>query len=115
MIKPAQAKLIAYRDRTFDATVTVKEDGVVKDLTNFTVTCQIRKNKHGSVYQGVTVAVATPANGVCVLSLTAAQMLLLDTGNWYYDLKVTSDISLESYSYLEGEFKVFDTVTRSES
>jgi len=111
MIKPAQAPLTAYRYRSFDATVIIKENGVVKDLTGHTVLAHIRIRKEGPLIIALTVDV-TAIDGKIVLTLTDVDLADISAGAYFYDIEITEISSGLAYNYLEGTFNVLGTVTR---
>jgi len=95
---------------TFDFTFgLVNVDGTKKDLTNYTITGQIRRSYYSSTKVDFT---TTKVNleGEVTLNLTANQTAALKTGRYVYDVEIQSN--QETLRVLEGILTVNPEVTR---
>jgi len=91
---------------TFSLAITVSDQyGEGMDLTNYTVTSQMRKS-----YQSVTTAKTTPLDGILTISLTANQTSAISSGRYVYDIEITSNV--ETVRVLEGIVVINPEVTR---
>ena len=77
---------------TFSKQITVYEtDGTtVQNLTNYTVTSQLRKNYTSTAYTTINATNNSPTNGIIVMSLTAVQTAALKSGRYVYDLQIAA-------------------------
>tara|TARA_Y100001949_G_scaffold53784_1_gene45221 strand:+ start:224 stop:559 length:336 start_codon:yes stop_codon:yes gene_type:complete len=77
---------------TFSKQITVYEtDGTtVQNLTNYTVTSQLRKNYTSTAYTTINATNNSPTNGIIVMSLTATQTAALKSGRYVYDLQIAA-------------------------
>lgn len=91
---------------TFDIT---NVDGTPKDLSDYTVTSQIRKSYYTNTKVDVTTD-TTPLEGEVTISLTAEETSNLKAGRYVYDIEITS--SDETLRVLEGIVTVTPEVTR---
>ena len=85
------------------------DDASAKDLTNYTVTSQMRKSYDASTSTAFTVAKVN-ATGKITISLTAAQTAAVKAGRYVYDINIES--STETLRVLEGIVTVTPEVTR---
>lgn len=95
----------------------VNTDGSKKDLTNHTVSAQLKKN-FTSTDSDTTTFVSTisdAVNGICTISLTNIQTDALKAGRYVYDVElsfVDSDEDTIIERILEGKITVTPSVTR---
>ena len=77
---------------TFSKQITVYEtDGTtVQNLTNYTVTSQLRKNYTSTAYTTINATNNSPTTGIIVMSLTATQTAALKSGRYVYDLQIAA-------------------------
>lgn len=90
--------------------VMTNSDGSAKDLTDYTVTAQLRKSYYSSTYTDFTV-VTVDADGEITLSLTAAQTGNLKAGRYVYDCEAAS--ASETLRVVEGIATVTPQVTKN--
>lgn len=84
-------------------------DGSAKDLSDYTVTAQLRKSYYSSTSTSFTV-VTVNADGKITLSLTAAETGALKAGRYVYDCEAAS--SSETLRVVEGIVTVTPQVTK---
>jgi hypothetical protein len=107
-------------DQGADASIElhlVNTDGSVKNLTNHTVSAQLKKN-FNSTDSDTTTFVSTisdAVNGICTISLTNSQTDALKAGRYVYDVELSfADSSGDTIieRILEGKITVTPSVTR---
>ena len=93
----------------------VDENGNTKDLTNHTITADMKKNYSSSTATAFNAVVAQPStDGIAVLSLTNAETAALDKGRYVYDVELAftdSDGNKIVERILEGRIQVTPEVT----
>ena len=96
----------------------VDENGVKKNLTNFTVYAQMRKSYNTIDDEAITfnsIIATPPSDGVVTLSLTNTQTEALKRGRYVYDVELSfedSDGNTIVERILEGRVQVTPSVTR---
>lgn len=96
---------------TYSLTITVSDqNGDVKDLTDYTVTAQLRKSYYSSTATSFTASASSPTDGEITISLTATQTSALKAGRYVYDIEIASDE--ETLRVLEGIIVINPEVTR---
>lgn len=115
MITPAVQNLTGYNDRSFDQTFIIKEDGIVKPLAGFSVTAQLRITKSAEDAIEDFAVVTIDIEGKVTISMTSTQMLDIEAGKYFYDVRIIEDANpiTSNYSYIEGTVDVADTVTHA--
>lgn len=104
------ANIVIDQGTTFSTTLTLtNDDGTYKDLTDYTVTSQIRKSYYTNTYTDFTTAKVN-LEGEITLSLTATQTSSLKAGRYVYDVEISSDA--ETVRVVEGIVTVTPEVTR---
>ena len=104
------SNLVIDQGTTFSLTMQLdNEDGSDKDLSNYTVTSQIRKLYYSNTYTSFTTAKIN-LTGELTISLTAAETSSLKAGRYVYDIEISS--SEETLRVLEGIVTVTPEVTR---
>lgn len=104
------ANIVIDQGTTFSTTLTLtNDDGTYKDLTDYTVTSQIRKSYYTNTYTDFTTAKVN-LEGEITLSLTATQTSALKAGRYVYDVEIASDA--ETVRVVEGIVTVTPEVTR---
>ena len=93
----------------FEDTFTVRDsDGIVVDMSNYTVSGQMRRHYESETYHTLT------ANGTATgltVSLTAAQTANVEEGRWVYDVEVVSTSNVVSKP-ISGKITVKPQITR---
>lgn len=102
--------LVIDQGTTFDITINVTmDDGSEKDLTDYTVSSQIRKSYYTNTYTAFTTAKQNLL-GEITLSLTPTQTSALKAGRYVYDVEIASVD--ETVRIVEGIVTVTPEVTR---
>ena len=86
------------------------DDTSAKNLSDYTVTSQLRKSYEATNATDFTTA-KVDATGKITISLTAAQTAALKAGRYVYDIEIAS--SAETLRVLEGLVTVTPNVTRA--
>lgn len=113
MITPGTQNLTGYNDRSFDQTFIIKVDGIVKPLTGFTVTAQLRVTKSAAIAEATFTVTTVDIEGKVTIALTKTQMLAIEEGDYFYDVRIVEDANPETnnYSYVEGKLTQNDVST----
>ncbi len=86
------------------------DDASAKDLTNYTVTSQMRKSFEATTATDFTTAKVNDT-GKITISLTATETAAVEAGRYVYDIEIAS--SQETLRVLEGIVTVTPNVTRA--
>lgn len=101
--------------KNFKVTVTVREYGVIKNLTGFAGRMQIRSapGSGGTLYANLTteLTIPTPANGQVVINIPAATTAAYTWTQGVYDLEVFNSGTGEVVGVLKGFASVDAEVT----
>ena len=109
---PATHNLTIYRDRDFSQVFILKDgNGVVIDLTTYTVKAQLRPEKDSAELILDFTVVVVDVEGKITISLTDVQTLALDEDKVRWDLVLTDPAGLRQ-NYVEGAVTIKGTVTR---
>lgn len=106
--------ITCLRNDTFRLDMVWKDSSdVVIDLTAYTFSAQVKKNKSDSsnILSFSDSDFTKDASGNLSMSKTSAEMDLTP-GNYYYDLQATKTSNGEVTTWLGGLFKIQDDVTR---
>jgi len=102
--------IVIDQGTTFSLTVQLAaDDGSPMDLTEYTVSSQLRKSYYTNTYTAFTTDKVN-LSGEVSLSLTAAQTSALKAGRYVYDVEITSPS--ETVRVLEGIVTVTPEVTK---
>lgn len=102
--------LVIDQGTTFDITINVTlDDGSEKDLTDYTVSSQIRKSYYTNTYTAFTTSKQN-LSGEITLSLTPTQTSALKAGRYVYDVEIASVD--ETVRIVEGIVTVTPEVSR---
>jgi len=97
----------------FAIDLTVKEDGVVKNLTGYSARAQMRAKKSDtSAAATFTCSVTNATGGVIKMSLPNATSSSLTAGRYYYDLEIYTASDAIVKRLLEGEVTIDREITR---
>ena len=64
--------------------------GNARNLTNYSVVCQMRRDFFSPVYASITATIPYPTQGVINLSLLPAQTYVIEAGRYVYSVNITS-------------------------
>jgi hypothetical protein len=96
---------------TFTLSLNVTDQfGDIKDLSDYTVTGQIRKSYYSSTAVNFDAEASLPLEGEITISLTSTQTNNLKAGRYVYDVEIASE--LETIRVIEGIVVVNPGVTR---
>lgn len=96
---------------TFSLTLIVTDqNNDLKDLTDYTVSAQMRKSYYTSSSVSFTASASMPEEGEITISLTATQTSALKAGRYVYDIEIASEV--ETLRVLEGIVVVNPEVTK---
>lgn len=98
---------------TFSSTITVEgPDGLVFDLTGYTVRGQIRKSYSSTSFTAFTATVLSAVNGTITAGLSAQQTLALTAGRYRYDVEVVQTSTGNVTRVVEGQVEISAGVTK---
>ena len=98
---------------TFSSTITVEgSDGLIFNLSGYTVRGQIRKNYSSTSFTAFTATVLRAVNGTITVSLTAQQTLALAAGRYRYDVEVVQTSTGNVTRVVEGQVEISAGVTK---
>ena len=102
--------IVIDQGTTFDLTINVtSDDGSPTDLTDYTISSQIRKSYYTNTYTDFTTSKVN-LTGEITLSLTSTQTSALKAGRYVYDVEMAS--AAETVRVMEGIVTVTPEVTR---
>jgi hypothetical protein len=103
-----------YRGDNFTLTLTFYENGVIKDITGWTVWFTIKQYQDdldvAAVLQKKVTVHLDPTNGVTAVSVTAAENLF--AGRYYYDIQYKTGGGVVQ-TVLSGEISFIKDITLS--
>jgi hypothetical protein len=108
------SNIVVNSGADFDQTFTLEDPATssLYDLTNYTVTSQVRKHSGSSTYTNFTVTLVEPqTSGKIIISLTPTQTSALKPGRYVYDILIESPGGLKT-RVVEGMVLVREGVTR---
>ena len=102
--------IVIDQGQTFSFSLTLSNtDGTAKDLTDYTVTSQMRKSYYTSTATSFTTT-KVDLTGEITISLSAAETSAIKAGRYVYDVEIAS--SIETLRILEGIVTVTPEVTK---
>jgi len=102
--------IVIDQGQTFSFSLTLSNtDGTAKDLTDYTVTSQMRKSYYTSTATNFTTA-KVDLTGEITISLSATETSAIKAGRYVYDVEIAS--SVETLRILEGIVTVTPEVTK---
>ena len=110
----ANHDLVIDQGSTFVIDLTIKEEGVLKNLTGFSARAQMRSTKSASaVAASFTCTVVSPAaNGVVKMELPATTSPAMTAGAYFYDLEIHTANDAIVKRLIEGTVTINQEVTR---
>ena len=85
--------------------------GAVIDLSNATISSQLRKNYTSTNFHTITATTLVAVEGTITLNLTAAASAAIISGYYYYDVEVTDGLGLVTRNK-EGKIHLRPEVTK---
>jgi len=102
--------IVIDQGQTFSFSLTLSNtDGTAKDLSDYTVTSQMRKSYYTSTATDFTTA-KVDLTGEITISLSATETSAIKAGRYVYDVEIAS--SVETLRILEGIVTVTPEVTK---
>jgi hypothetical protein len=102
--------IVIDQGQTFSFSLTLSNtDGTAKDLTDYTVTSQMRKSYYTSTATDFTTA-KVDLTGEITISLSATETSAIKAGRYVYDVEIASNV--ETLRILEGIVTVTPEVTK---
>jgi len=102
--------IVIDQGQTFSFSLTLSNtDGTAKDLTDYTVTSQMRKSYYTSTATDFTTT-KVDLTGEITISLSATETSAIKAGRYVYDVEIAS--SVETLRILEGIVTVTPEVTK---
>jgi hypothetical protein len=104
------------RGNQFDLALTVKENGVAKDITGATVRFTVKKAKDdaaddtSAIISKTVTSHTDPSNGVTAIPIIKSDTQDEDVGSYFYDIQI--DFADGSIKSAEGRFSLIKEVTR---
>ena len=111
----AQYDLVIEQGTTFARTVTVKENGGVKNLTGYVARAQIRRSHDSTaILQTIAVTITDAINGTVTLGITAALTAALSPDqSAVWDMEIDDQAGTPVVTrVLEGRVEIRPEVTR---
>jgi hypothetical protein len=98
---------------TFSTEITISEDnGLGKNLANYSVVSQLRKSYYSSTATDFTIDVTDQANGVFTMEISAANTANLRAGRYVFDVELENNNDGTVTRIFEGIVTVLPNVTR---
>lgn len=114
-MNPGRYNITVYKGTTFQLSPVWKVDNLPVNLTGYTADMQVRQFTDSAILVELSTTngriVITPALGQVALTLTATETAALTSGNYQYDLNLTSPDGIV-YKILQGAFVILDSVTQ---
>jgi len=109
--RPGKLDIQIWRNDTWQQVFTLLADTTPISLVGATVYIQVRKGCGGTLALTLTNGSGVTIGGASNNQITVSKLVNIDKGNYVYDLQVTfSDTTVKTY--LEGDFIVYDDVTK---
>ena len=114
LMSAATYNLSIDQGTTFALDLTVKEAGVVKDLTGYQARAQLRRTKSAATAAAsFTCSVLIPASqGKVKKELSASQSDSIDSGLYFYDLEIFTASDVIVKRLIEGQIVLSQSITR---
>lgn len=97
----------------FKLPLTIKDNGVVRDLTGWSARAQIRQRPSDvSPLASFTCSIPVPADGTILMELGNAETKLLSPGTYYYDLEIYTSADAQVQRILKGKALVDPEITQ---
>tara|TARA_Y100001963_G_scaffold36525_1_gene50951 strand:+ start:531 stop:869 length:339 start_codon:yes stop_codon:yes gene_type:complete len=109
----ARYDLVIDQGASFSIDITVKENGVIKNLTGYSARAQMRTTKTASsVAASFTCTIPTPTNGEVKMELSPSTSSAMAAGSFYYDLEIYTSSDAIVKRLIEGIVTLTQEVTR---
>ena len=109
----ARYDLVIDQGASFSIDITVKENGVIKNLTGYSARAQMRTTKTASsVAASFTCTIPTPTNGQVKMELSPSTTSAMTAGSFFYDLEIFTASDAIVKRLIEGVVTLSQEVTR---
>jgi len=109
--RPGTLDIQIWRNDTWQQVFTLLADTTPINLSGATVYIQVRKGCGGTLALTLTNGSGVTIGGANNNQITVNKLVNIDKGNYVYDLQVTFTSTVVK-TYLEGDFIVYDDVTK---
>jgi len=109
--RPGTLDIQIWRNDTWQQVFTLLADTTPISLVGATVYIQVRKGCGGTLALTLTNGSGVTIGGANNNQITVNKLVNIDKGNYVYDLQVTFTSTVVK-TYLEGDFIVYDDVTK---
>jgi len=110
---PANYDLVLYRGDYFPMSITLRDaSNVVMNLTGYTGKASIRATYEDAVAYNFTVTIPAPTTGAVQLVLPSSVSVTLAPGSYIWDVQLTEPGGANVRTYIAGDVKVYDEVSR---
>lgn len=106
----ATYNITVNKNADFKRSYQLKEDGVIVDLTDYSVAGALKENFQATTSTAFTASVTDALQGLFDISLTDAVTANMDPGTWVYDIVLTNGAGVKT-RLLEGRAFVKQGVT----
>ena len=107
----ANYNIVVEQHSDWEREFQIKQGGVVKDITGFTFTAQIRERTQSSTSYDFTGAIVDATDGEFKLTMTDTLTATIPAGDYVWDLVQTDDSGVKT-RLLQGKCSVTAGVTR---
>lgn len=104
--------IIVEQGSSFAQKITVKTDGVAKNLTGYSARAQIRPTRTSATLTATFTCVVNPTAGEILMNLSPEQTTPIAPGRYFYDLEIFTPGDTVVSRLLQGEVTVSPEVTR---
>jgi len=109
--RPGKLDIQIWRNDTWQQVFTLLSDTTPINLSGATVYIQVRKGCAGTLALTLTNGSGVTIGGVSNNQITVNKLVDIDKGNYVWDMQVTFTSGVVK-TYLEGDFIVYDDVTK---
>lgn len=104
--------IIVEQGSSFAQKITVKSNGVPKNLSGYSARAQIRPTRTSSTLTATFSCTVHPLAGEIIMNLSPAETAPITSGRYYYDLEIYTSGETVVSRLLQGEVTVTPEVTR---
>ena len=106
----AEYNITINKNSDFNRSFQLKEDGVIVDLTGYSVAGALKENFRATTATAFTAAVTDASQGLFDIQLTDTTTADMDPGTWVYDIVLTDDTGTKT-RLMQGNAFVLQGVT----
>jgi hypothetical protein len=109
--RPATLDIKMWRNDTWSQTFALLSNNTPINISTAAIKIEIRKGCGGDLFLTLTNGNGVTVGGVSNNEITVSKVIDIAKGNYRWDLQVTQSVSSVK-TYLEGDFIVYDDVTK---